>query len=419
MTELSPIDPTQPLARLVSETITIADLVSRPIWSLPSSLNIRQAALVMEAQEFDAVGVHLHAASNSGPTHFVLHSELIAAVAGGIGDTPLDGAPDLCKPISSQDCVERSLPVVGLIPLFKERERLFVLQGNQVGWIATPADLAAPAFSIAVLSYLSLLETGLKEMSNRRLTNEQVESAMSKSQIKKSRNVERDLKRRNVQTEFRDCLFLESWLAVTRKHFLPDLGLSKNAFNDIVGPFPDLRNDLAHGRGLFAQPVDIERTLDRVQRIIDFTHRVWATVQGTAALWDQYAETEVIGDGGQVLVGASAPDEWQFDGAVFVLTAWNPGSVPRRLEENQRANEQLRTKLHELGANASLVVGNSSDGTWSEDSFLTTGLSRDQVSQLAEAFAQKAFFEIDAEEVRVIETRTQAVIRTAKRVRNK
>ena len=418
MTTPSPIDPTQPLARLVSETITIADLVTRPIWSLPSSLSISQAAVAMEAQEFDAVGVHLGAAGASGPTHFVLHRELIAAIDRGIGDTPLEATPDLCKPISSQDCVERSLPVVGLIELFRERERLFVLQGNQVGWIATPADLAAPAFSVAILSYLTLLETGLKEMSRRRLTNEQIESVMSKSQLEKSRNIETDLKRRNVQTEFRDCLFLESWLAVTREHFVSDLGLSKNAFDDIVGPFPNLRNDLAHGRGLFAQPVPVGRTLDRVKRIIDFTHRVWATVQGTAALWDQYAATEVIREDGEVLVGVGASGEWQFNGIVSVLTAWNPGSVPRRLEENEHANKQLGAKLRELGASTSPVVGKSPDSTWFEDSFLTAGLSRNQVAQLAETFAQKAFFEIDAEEIRVIETRTQAVVRTNKRARN-
>ena len=74
--------------------------------------------------------------------------------------------------------------------------------------------------------------------------------------------------------------------------------------------------------------------------------------------------------------------------------------------------------MHELGVNALIVVGNSPDETWSEDSFLISGQSRDQVAQLAETFVQKAFFEIDAEEVRVIETRTQAVMRTANRVRD-
>lgn len=418
MTGPSPIDPTQPLARLVGETITIADLVTKPIWSLPSTLSVVQAAQAMEAQEFDAVGVHLGASRSSGPTHFVLYRELIEAADNALGERLLGDAPDLCRPISSQDCVERSLPVVGLIRLFRERDRLFVLQGNQVGWIATPADLGAPAFSVAILSYLTLLETGLKEMSRRRLTNEQIESAMSESQIEKSRKVEADLKRQNMQTEFRDCLFLKAWLEVTRQHFVSDLGLSKNAFDDIVGPFPDIRNDLAHGRGLFAQPVPVERTLDRVQRIIDFTHRIWSAVQGTAELWDQYAATEIIDETGQILVGGGALDPWPFGGVVSVITAWNPGSVPRRLEENQRANERLRAKLHELGADASFVVGNSPDETWSEDSLLISGPSRDQVAQLAETFAQKAFFEIDAEEVRVIETRTQAVIRTNNRVRD-
>lgn len=73
------------------------------------------------------------------------------------------------------------------------------------------------------------------------------------------------------------------------------------------------------------------------------------------------------------------------------ITAWNPYSKPLILETNRKRNEDL---LSEIKANSSYIVlngvGESPDGSWSEESFLVLGIDKDTAQFLARKYEQNA-----------------------------
>lgn len=73
------------------------------------------------------------------------------------------------------------------------------------------------------------------------------------------------------------------------------------------------------------------------------------------------------------------------------ITAWNPYSKPLDLETNRNRNKEL---LSEIQTTAKYIVlngiGESSDGFWSEESFLVLGIDKDTAQSLARKFEQNA-----------------------------
>lgn len=419
MSDNPPINPLVPLARLVQETITVSDLVARRIWVIPPHLSVEEAETAMSEREFDAAGLILDASSVGGPTHYVLRTDLQSAIDSGKGSRKLEKFRSVHRTIESRDCVERSLPVSRLIDLFATRDRLFVLDGNHVGWIATHTELRSQAVAMAVFSYLSLMESGLKELSRSRLTDEKIYEILTEQERKAAEQVKNDLIERDVFTEYRDCLSFSAWMHVARRSTICDaLEVSKRKFGDIVGALPDVRNHLAHGRGLFADRTSVTATLARVRRTIDFTHWIWTCVERESETWDRYATTEIVAlDSGEVLAGEGAVYPWPSTQATYVLTAWNPGSVIRPVALNRAANMNLSERLQRMGAGVRPVDGRSPAGDWSEESFLTEGVAFEDALRLASIFSQTAFFELTVDEVRVVKTDSGEVMRTVPRVR--
>jgi hypothetical protein len=122
--------------------------------------------------------------------------------------------------------------------------------------------------------------------------------------------------------------------------------------------------------------------------------------------WAQYLDTivyaELVPNSHDALNGVEAIDPWIFDTPVYVLTGWNPQNITRFLDENNRANLQLGSRLGEIGARYAHATGQSRDGEWNEPSFLIWNLSFDEAIDLANEFRQEAIFEITNEEFRLV-----------------
>ncbi|MBZ4416319.1 DUF3293 domain-containing protein [Myxococcus sp. RHSTA-1-4] len=76
--------------------------------------------------------------------------------------------------------------------------------------------------------------------------------------------------------------------------------------------------------------------------------------------------------------------EWAF------LTAWNPGSLPRGKDENQRAQDRLMSQLVAGGWVVADAIGQSEDGSWSEPSLFVPGLPRAEAERFGRAYGQVA-----------------------------
>jgi hypothetical protein len=73
-----------------------------------------------------------------------------------------------------------------------------------------------------------------------------------------------------------------------------------------------------------------------------------------------------------------------------VLTAWNPGSVPRTEEENAAAQTTLTATLAEMGRVVWPARGESPERDWVEESLCVLDLDREQARALARRFGQVA-----------------------------
>lgn len=82
-------------------------------------------------------------------------------------------------------------------------------------------------------------------------------------------------------------------------------------------------------------------------------------------------------------------EEKNFD-FYFYITAYNPYSELKSLEENEAANQRLMEKLTELGLVFFLGVGKSQDSDWEEKSFCVVGGDLDIAGKLGNEFKQNA-----------------------------
>ena len=73
-----------------------------------------------------------------------------------------------------------------------------------------------------------------------------------------------------------------------------------------------------------------------------------------------------------------------------VLTAWNPGSVPRTEEENAAAQRALTEVLERAGLVVWPARGESPGRDWVEESLCVLDLDREQARALARRFGQVA-----------------------------
>jgi len=405
-------NPMAPLSRLLNTTLTVADIVSTPLWSVPATMPVEDAHKAMANRSFDVGGV-----TPDPPRMYVHRNDLEAALRRGARAEPVE---QHARSIPASECIEKSLPVATLLEMFEKHERLFVLDGNAVHWVITHADLVAPAVSVAVLSYLTVIESGLKQLASG-LSDEEIVGLLSQKRREKVQTVHREREENNVGTTLRDCLFIDDWLTVTRKTKSLRISLgyrSGEALSEATSAFGRVRNDLAHGRDLLSDPEKpVSDVLDRVRRIREFCAAVWQAVEHSRPLWDAYAETVISTRGRRpvTLTGVDAASKWPYTSPAFVLSAWNPGSVWVSAERNHAANRRLRESLERRGATVTEVVGHSVDREWSEESFLIEGLKAAQVAELGVLFGQVAYFELDEDHMKVCDSTTMEPVRSAQR----
>lgn len=121
-------------------------------------------------------------------------------------------------------------------------------------------------------------------------------------------------------------------------------------------------------------------------------------------LWAAYLDTVIeFGDpgGGRWRLRALAADEpgagvgpefLRGDFVAWVITAWNPESELVSAEQNAAAHRELLGDVEAAGLVALPAVGMSRDRSWSEESVLVVGASRQWVLGVAEKYKQNAVF---------------------------
>lgn len=146
-----------------------------------------------------------------------------------------------------------------------------------------------------------------------------------------------------------------------------------------------------------------------------------STQRGDIARWAEYLRTSVVvslGPGGFVdLTGPTAIAEWPFDGAVHVLTAWDPAGRKRPIEVNNEQSARLAADLMRMGGSLLQANGYSvpdlpatstedskstEQGEFLDSGFVVWGLDTEAVSAVARNYGQEAIYRIDGDTLEVL-----------------
>ena len=96
---------------------------------------------------------------------------------------------------------------------------------------------------------------------------------------------------------------------------------------------------------------------------------------------------------------------------IHVITACNPLGKVLTDNKNIRHNQSLQKHIEQLSLEYKHVTGRSPSGDWQEASFAISGLTRDEACELAQVFDQRAIFELNEDELLVIEVNSHQVKR--------
>lgn len=399
-------NPIEPLAALVERTLTVAHIGANRLWTVEPGTPTSDAAAALAARDFDIAGVKA-----SPVTEYVRRGDLERS--------PIPTVDELARPIPASMCVEKSLPLGQLLQKLRDSEFVFVLDGDAVTSVVTRADLQAAAIGVVVLAFLTLMESGLRRLVMAAVGDSFLD-LLSPDRQSKAEQILQDKVRQNVATGYEDCLFFNDWLQLAKcsgvwRHL--DF-TSRSQFEKFTSSFVTIRNNLAHGGTILDDRMDPTDALDRVDRIRRLAERVWIAVGDSSDTWDAYARTRIARPrNGTVLAGPQATRRLNFAAPVHVLTAWNPESIRRSRDVNRDANRQLREVLVRHGTKPAMVIGESPDGRWREESYLVSGLDRAVALAIGSLFGQVAIFEITNEALIVLRCSDGEAMRTVPRVR--
>lgn len=175
-------------------------------------------------------------------------------VIGYIKRVDLDQLPlDLIQYFGPTEVVSDSTPLIQLLYLFKEKERLFVLEANRVTKLVTLADLQKPPIRMLLFGMISLLEMHLLRLILMFYPNDSWKGQLSDNRLEEARELFRQRKKRNEEIQLADCLQLcDKKTLIIKKNQLRNLFQfpSKTKGEKFFRDLESLRNKLAHAQDL-------------------------------------------------------------------------------------------------------------------------------------------------------------------------
>ena len=361
--------------RIAEMAISVDHFATTKLHKIDEAWSVAQAKAWMDVHDIDVAPIEI----NANP-RIVLRIDLEACSQEG-------KASRLGKEVNPQQIVSRSTSLRDALALLSEHEWLLVYESGNLYGIVTRHDAAKPAISLYVFARLILLEHGLRRLASS-YTGDMFPEAPPRSKHESSPSSLSDIIKR-----------VEDSASLRR-----DLGLdSKGKFSKKLGFIPELRNDLAHSRGIVNSDCDAKKALSRIQRLEDLLSSVNDLVANRSDVWEAYGKTNILslGSAAVVLAGHGA-GPLPMPSPIHIITACNPYERYTSDEVNQRKNKGLECLLLLKVKDVCHVEGRSPDGNWSEPSFAVYGLTRKEVADLANQIGQRAIFELTETEIIVV-----------------
>jgi len=157
------------------------------------------------------------------------------------------------QPFHISDLISDSTPLANVLPILRNKQRVFLLSGNSVTGIITRADLQKPPVRILLFGLVSLLEIHLSYLVRKCYTEDSWKKKLSRARILGAKELLKQRKARNENMDLIDCLqFCDKRELVAGHSELREvLDLeSKNKARELLEEIEKLRDKLAHSQDI-------------------------------------------------------------------------------------------------------------------------------------------------------------------------
>jgi hypothetical protein len=195
----------------------------------------------MVSKDYDVIGVE----ENGWVIGYVLRDDLREGTC-----------KDHFHSFSPSDLVSDSTPLLQTLFIFKDTDRLFIIEGNRITKVVTLADLQKPPIRMLLFGVISLVEMHLYRIIRVYFEGEGWKSHLSDKRIQQTEELFLQRKARNEGIELSDCLQLcdKRDIVLGEQPLRELLGIeSKSKGKDFFKKLEILRNNLAHSQDLNTQ----------------------------------------------------------------------------------------------------------------------------------------------------------------------
>ncbi len=179
---------------------------------------------------------------------------------------------------SPKELVSESTPLIKILYLFRETERIFVLEENRVTRLVTKADLQKPPIRMLLFGIITLLEMHLLKVINHYLPQDAWKKHLDNGRIQKAEVIYTERRIKNEAIGLIDCLqicdkrdIILNELKIRKQLKIP----SKTKGKDYFKRLEKLRNNLAH-----AQELNTEGSWEDMILLIEETEEKFETCEG-------------------------------------------------------------------------------------------------------------------------------------------
>jgi hypothetical protein len=230
----------QSLRSLYEQNITVSSIAESFI-----TCNLHDDALLIKEQmlvkDYDVIGVEDQGVVQG----YVLRADL------------KDGkCKDFFQSFGPTELVAENTPLIQTLFIFREHERIFILEGNRVTKVVTLADLQKPPIRMLLFGLISLMEMHLYRIIHDYFPEDSWRKHLSTKRLHQAEDLFYLRKARNEAIQLSDCLQLcdKRDIVLNEQPLRELMGIeSKSKGKSFFKDLENLRNNLAHSQDLNTQ----------------------------------------------------------------------------------------------------------------------------------------------------------------------
>jgi hypothetical protein len=203
--------------------------------------NAQEIKDTMTSKDYDVIGIE----EKGIVIGYVMRNELKEGIC-----------KDFIKNFSPIEIVSESTPLIQTLLIFREIERIFILEGNRITKVVTLADLQKPPIRMLLFGLISLLEMHLVRIINLYLPNDNWKIHLQAKRVEAAEKLYSDRKARNEAIELSDCLQIcdKREIIINNPQLIKLLDIeTKSKGKHFFKRLEELRNKLAHSQDLNTQ----------------------------------------------------------------------------------------------------------------------------------------------------------------------